>query len=456
NWGIKIGEAAETRFYVAYNNISQEVPGSLSLSDALNRPESVLTGNLAGDYGRDIRSLRVSNVTSFEAGDGVTVDLGGYGQWRELFHPIFQVLDQESWNGGVFARTRVKGSLGGHRNEAMLGLNARTGTTDALQFVNLRGSRGAKTADGDQDATQIDLYGENRFFVTNEHSLVAGAQFIHAGRDYTNNLNPAASADRDYNSVSPKLGWIWDYQPGAQAFFSVSRSYEPPTFSELVQSDVTGYVPLDAQSGWTGEIGTRGSSGRWAWDLTAYHSRIENELLGYTVNPTIPAATFNAGNTVHQGLELGLDLEIGQGWLFSAKDDRLVLRQVYTLSDFNFDGDPQYGDNRIAGIPLHLYAAELRYEDARGFHLAPRLEWAPEGAWVDHANTLQSPSYITFGFGAGVEVRKGVELFLDARNLFDERYVSNASTVTDARTASTAVFYPGEGRSVFVGLKAAF
>ena len=43
----------------------------------------------------------------------------------------------------------------------------------------------------------------------------------------------------------------------------------------------------------------------------------------------------------------------------------------------------------------------------------------------------------------------GVSLFLDARNLFDERYVSNFGAITDARIVSQAVFFPGEGRSVF-------
>ena len=48
-------------------------------------------------------------------------------------------------------------------------------------------------------------------------------------------------------------------------------------------------------------------------------------------------------------------------------------------------------------------------------------------------------------------------MFLDARNLTGKRYVSDLSTITDARSvASTAVFYPGDGRSVYVGARAAF
>jgi len=45
----------------------------------------------------------------------------------------------------------------------------------------------------------------------------------------------------------------------------------------------------------------------------------------------------------------------------------------------------------------------------------------------------------------GVQTANGALLYLDARNLTDRRYISDFGTVTDARTASTAVFYPGTG-----------
>jgi iron complex outermembrane receptor protein len=56
----------------------------------------------------------------------------------------------------------------------------------------------------------------------------------------------------------------------------------------------------------------------------------------------------------------------------------------------------------------------------------------------------------------GVDLAKGVRLFVDARNLTDRNYISTYSNITDAALAATNVFYPGEGRSVFAGLKVAF
>ena len=77
-------------------------------------------------------------------------------------------------------------------------------------------------------------------------------------------------------------------------------------------------------------------------------------------------------------------------------------------------------------------------------------------AWVDYANTLKAPAYGVMSLNAGWTLANGVSLFLDARNLTDEAYVSNFGAVTDARVASTSVFFPGEGRSVFVGVSRQF
>ena len=77
-------------------------------------------------------------------------------------------------------------------------------------------------------------------------------------------------------------------------------------------------------------------------------------------------------------------------------------------------------------------------------------------AWVDYRNTLKSPAYAVANLNLGWTVRPGLAVFADARNLFDTVYVSNFGAVTDARIASTAVFFPGEGRSAYVGVRVSY
>src|SRR5690606_3884524 len=117
------------------------------------------------------------------------------------------------------------------------------------------------------------------------------------------------------------------------------------------------------------------------------------------IGPDIPAATFNAGETIHQGVELGAS------WHISAP---LTFSLIYNLNDFYFDGDRQFGDNRIAGAPPHQLRFALRYEgryEGRGFHIEPHIEWVPDAAWVDFANTLKGDAYAVVGVKAGWEPR---------------------------------------------------
>jgi iron complex outermembrane receptor protein len=208
----------------------------------------------------------------------------------------------------------------------------------------------------------------------------------------------------------------------------------------------TGFAPVEAQEAWTAEIGTRGRRGPFTWDVTLYRAELEKEMLQFTVAPGIPASTFNADRTIHQGLEAALDWQVTSHWR---------LRQTWTWSDFRFDGDVQYGDNRLPIVPEHFYRAELRYQSPTGWFVAPSVEWSASDITVDYRNTTTAPSYAVFNLNAGWTVTDDVQVFVDVRNLADEAYVSNVQAAILAAPA-TAAYWPGDGRSVFAGLTVAF
>jgi iron complex outermembrane receptor protein len=106
-------------------------------------------------------------------------------------------------------------------------------------------------------------------------------------------------------------------------------------------------------------------------------------------------------------------------------------------------------------VPEHFYRAELRYQDPRGWFVAPSVEWSASDVWVDFSNTAKAPAYAILNLNAGWTLNDKVALFLDARNLADEAYVSNVQPVI-AATAASAAFWPGDGRSVFAGVTLAF
>lgn len=439
NVGFDLTDAVETRFYLSLNDIDQELPGALTLNDALNNPTK---GNFVGDQARDIKSVRIQNQTRIALGDG-NLALGAFINEKDLFHPIFQVLDYTSMDQGVWGRYGWESG----RFAVTVGGAARQGETDAKRFVNINGRSGAQTFQADQEAWTANIYAEGRYSVTNDLTLIAGAIYAEGAREQQLNLNNGVATDvlgtASFEEFSPKFGLLYDVAPEIQLYANYSRSAEFPGFSEVAQ--IASFVPVDAQTAWTAEIGTRGRARIASWDVSLYSADIDGEMLQFTVGPDIPASTFNADKTIHRGVEAGLDLEF---------TDWLTLRQVYQYSDFRFDGDAQYGDNALPVVPEHVYRAELRFTGDR-FTVAPNLEWVPDGAWADYNNTTRAGGYTLLGVTGSFKATDTVDVFLDARNLADETAAGDVSAVITATSAS-AIYYPVERRAVFGGIRARF
>jgi iron complex outermembrane receptor protein len=449
NVGHGFGQDREVRLYLSGADIRQQIAGSVSRSQALNDPTKAAAANLANNYGRNMRNARASLQTTWRLSEHTVFEGGVYAAWRDLDHPIFQVVDQESRNFGAFGRMDWTGQLAGREADLFAGLSYRVGDLDARQWINLRGSRGTPTAFSRQNATALDAFAEGRLFVTQRLALVAGGTYGTASRDYQSYKLPTGGFDltqsRDYDWFAPRVGLLSQADPDIQLFANLTRSVEPPNFSAYAPDATHPFSDLVPQTAWTAELGTRGRRGALSWDVALYRAQLKNELLSYVVDPARPAIAFNADQTVHQGLEAGLDWRIGQ---------RLRLRQTYTWSDFKFDGDATYKDNRLPVVPEHLYRAELKYQHPAGWFLAPSVEWSPSGVLVDYQNKAKAPAYAVASLGAGY-TRDRVTVFLDARNLTDKRYVAtvNPSVTADAFTLA---YWPGEGRGVFVGVSGAF
>ncbi|AJC23279.2 TonB-dependent receptor [Pandoraea pulmonicola] len=460
NVGYRFSPRVETRFFFGAYIVDQKLPGTLSLFDALNNPTKAAASAVSGDQARNTRTERLGNLTTvrFDIGQ---LDIASWVIHKSLYHPIFQVIDQDGWTYGVAPRYTANLTLAGMRNDLIVGARFFGGNTRADQYVNVNGNRGAQTLASRQSAYNYEAYFENRLFFLPTVGLMIGAKAYRDVRQYIDyggmpgdaNYRSTSAA---YSGVNPKIGLLWEPRKDVQAFIDVTRSADVPDFTDLSQTfgATSRFVPLASQHAWTIEAGTRGKLDRFAWDVTAYRSLVRDQLLQYTTRPDVPAATFNANKTVLQGLEIGASVDLFKN--VAATGDRVTLAQIWNYSDFRFRDDPQYGNNRIAGVPTNVLRTTLGYALSNRFQIAASLDWVPTGAYVDYANTMRVPGYTLLGVQASYLIQRGVTFYVDARNLTDKRYVTDFSTVTDARTANTAVFYPGDGRSVFAGLRLAF
>ena len=88
----------------------------------------------------------------------------------------------------------------------------------------------------------------------------------------------------------------------------------------------------------------------------------------------------------------------------------------------------------MPGAPPYYLRAEARYNTSSGFYFGPNLEWVPQGYFVDNVNNpaFMTAPYALLGVKAGYTGFKGVEIFVDARNLTNNMYVSNVGVINTA------------------------
>lgn len=456
NLGIRLGDHAETRFYLIANHINQEIPGSLTFEDALVNRRDAAPVNIADDWARNIRSLRLINKTAIDFGEQGQLEFGAWGTLRDLDHPIFIFIDDETTDFGLFGRYSATRELLGLRHDISAGFLARRSATDDDWFVNVGGERGFQIRETDQTADQVQGYLRDQIWLRDDLALDIAVQAFATGRKFRDVFEPVNDDNVNFQAINPKVGLLWDADERIQVWTNVTRAVEPPSFGELVQRPILQFVPLGKQKSWTAELGTRGALGPLAFDIALFRAWIEGELLQFTVDPDVPANTFNADDTIHQGLEAGLDVTIGRDLL--APGDRLLLASSYTFSDFFFDDDRQFGDNTLPTVPRHVYQGELRYEQAERFHVAMSLAWTPKAPLVDFANTLRATDLAILGLDASVTLAEGWSVFVDISNLTDKRTITTFSNVVDASAPGVdlRIFTPGDGIGVFSGIRARF
>jgi iron complex outermembrane recepter protein len=477
--GWKLTPGTENRFYINAVDINRRLPGGLSLDEVAADPRQADPDSaVSQNFGSREANARIADRFTFVNHAGTT-DVGAFWSFRNEEDRSFfgaesrdGVYDFTDNNLGMSVTLAARKDLFDRRWDFTCGTGLTYEDEDGTNYANAQGEKGARTGSGIRTAINAPLYGSALFSLVNNCAATVACQAVFAQRRFVDRASASAAGDDpddapghalDFFGVNPKLGLILGPDENARGFFNISHSWQPPSFDAMVEVDTAqdgGYefTPLLPQQAWTAEAGSRGERGAAAWDVSVYRSWVTNELLEMNDNHGSDIGTVNVARTIHQGIEAGLDLDLLTLFIKRAQgkkpSNRLKLDQSYTFNDFYFDNDPVYAFNRIAGIPVHIYEARLRFESSTGFYAGAQTQWSITRCAADQANTLFADPYALWGCSIGYSAGKGLSVYAEARNVFDKRYAAGVTPIPDARTSSgpARVFEPGEGRSFFGGI----
>lgn len=425
-------------------------PGALNAQELETDFTVANPGFATVNAGKDLFQLLGGLAARHRVGGAGELEVAVFGSRRDLVNTLpFAEIDLDRWTWG--ARSTVTAPLPELPLIPMLtaGIDAQWQRDDRIHTAP---SDGRVTRDQEERVREVGPFVQLRVHPDPMLAVTAGARYDAITFRTTDRLSADGdqSGDRTMSQASWSVGATLDAHALAAPYASVGTSFETPTTTELVNTPdgSAGFNPsLAPQHATHYEVGLRGGTARFRYDVAAYQADVTDALIPFE-DPAVEGRTFfrNAGSARHRGLEMALE---GRPWPW------LTLRVAWTEADHEFRdfrrGDDVFDGNAIPGVPGRFVSATVRAGGARGVWVLAETR-ASGSVAVDDANAARTdPWWIA-------DVRLGyrwfwwagrVDLWAGLENVFDERYVSAVAV-----NANFGRFYePGRPRMLLVGME---
>lgn len=365
--------------------------------------------------------------------DNLSTTCGNEGRLRQYL--TFGVEPRLHWNG----------TLLGIANDIQVGLRAHFEDQERIQkngdTSTARDGRIVENNSRDNQALSMFIQDRMTFGKLTVSPGLRIENIEYERRNRLANGGAGASGETSLTQLVPGLGV--SYEVGQSTFFGgIHRGFAPPRTEDIV-SDAGGVIDLDPELSWNSELGARLAP--WPgvqFEATLFRMDYENQIVPASVAGGVGATLTNAGETLHQGLELGgrFDTAAALGTSHNA----------YTTLSYTFVRDAEFAGERFSGVsgfsnvsitgnrlpyaPEHLLTAGV------GYLLTMGLEVFVEGVHVseqfgDDLNTVAStadgqrgllPSYTTWNATVNYELRAlRTTLFASVKNATDELYIAD-------------------------------
>jgi iron complex outermembrane recepter protein len=458
--GHAFSGGADLRLDVHAVRNRQEIPGALTREAFRDDPRQADPAHVRQRAARDYEFGRGALTLEIPVGETTRLAWRGQVHYQDLWHPLaFGIIEGRTWSGATELRVTGERDWLGVPHALEGGLQLAMTRQPQEIHANLGGRRGPTFSRQLGEASNLAFYLTDELLLHPQLSLVGSLRVQHIRRAARNRIADTSDRTRD-TFATPSLGLVWRAFADVELYAGAGRMVEPPLLLEaLAPGNLDGDLSdLAPQRAWHFELGARGRLGeRLGFDVALYDVEVRNEIRNVNVDPTglglftIPRFE-NLRRTRHYGLELGIDLLLARDLLAGLglpAGDTLRLETAYTLSRNVFVDHPRFGSRDLPGAPRHVVHGGLRWQHARGFWIAPRMDVAAGDWFADSANAVGVPGAVLFHVRLGYDHEpSGLSAFFEVRNLADRRHVS--ALVVD--NAVGRYFQPGDGRAFYGGL----
>ena len=290
--------------------------------------------------------------------------------------------------------------------------------------------------------------------------------------DVTPSGSGSLSGTHHYSRFNPAVGLTYNpshtfgvyvaYDEGSRAPSAVEIGCSDPADPCRLPNALAGDPPLRQVITRTVEAGLRGRAfGRLDWRIGGFRAENDDDIMFVADDVSGFGYFKNFGKTRRQGIELGLDAQLGRVTLGASyafldatyRSQEVVGGSGNSANDIGpgFDGviTVKPGDH-IPLIPRHVFKASARWDVTDRFSLDADL-LAVSGVYArGNEDNLHQPdgvfylgsgktdAYAVANLGAEYRPTRKVKLFLQVNNLFDTHYATAAQLGSTGFTATGA------------------
>lgn len=469
-WDKTLGSDAALKTVATFSNIDQQTAGSSAISEADYNSNPTI--NYTPISLRKVQAFRLSSAYEKESGNSLLSvtpyfrynDMDLLANWSLSYDPTIYNTNNKSL--GLLTKYRV--DLPNQRARVIVGLDldyspgsrneqSITPTKDGKIYTSY--TLGPTIYNYDVTFKEASPYVHGEISASDRLRLTAGLRYDHLGYDYDNQLSTIQTGSYrrpgdmsvTYNHASPKLGATYAFSPSLSAFAAYNHAFRAPSESQLFrQGSALNTVDLKPVKADSYEIGFRGNAGaNLRYEASIYYMTKRDDILSYKDPATGATQSVNAGETLHQGIELGLAADLSQQFELNVS----ASYAKHTYDDWVTkvgSGNVDYSGKEMETAPRLIANTRLNFKPAilNGGRLS--LEWVKLGEyWMDAANTQKYDGHDIFNLRVNYPLSKQVELLGSITNLSDERYAESAAY----KTTSGKEFAPGMPRTIYAGVR---
>lgn len=297
------------------------------------------------------------------------------------------------------------------------------------------------------------FFAENRFAITSKFSVTPGIR-VEVGESNLGGKIAYYDAGQLPTKIShhfPLLGLNANYQVNqSQSLYAgFAQAYRPVVLKDIVPA--ASYEKIDKNLkdgyGYNAEIGYRGNTEHWKWDISAFQLQYNNRMgitYGTEANGDFYYLRTNIGNSQTNGLESYIEYDTR----LSQKSTLSIFTSTAYMDARYQDAAVRVGDknvsvkgNKVESVPEWISRNGITFRYTK-LSITALYSYTAK-SYADALNTVKPnatgtvglvPSYGLLDINATYRVTKSMILKLNINNLTNEQYFTKRPT-----------FYPGPG-----------